>query len=160
MKRFPSYLAPALCGIALSTLGCNTAPRLDVEVRNLSRSQVRLFEDGTEIRDADDVPSSDTWSLMPGYYGRVRIEAEGPRDAEHASDRTEARALVDFGPPAPGWIFPFDFLVEATKHLLRGPTTRKATLELPNPADETRTVLDPSAIESAIQATRQSAVAR
>lgn len=149
----------ALCAAACSTI--NTRPELHVLVDKRSGEAIRVYRDGIQ-REAGSPSQADSEArlrLTPEYYGRVLVEVEGPIDAEHVSDRTEAGRLVDFPVPAPRWIFPLDLGVEAFRHLsgsFAAPTHR---IQLPR-ATAVQAPLDDASVRRSVEATRASAVRR
>lgn len=79
------------------------------------------------------------------YYGTVQWDAL-PKDAGDRADwtRVPTRGAVAIAPPAPGWLFPFDFFVEVADRALNGRVDAAATVQVdaatPDPRGETEIV--------------------
>jgi hypothetical protein len=69
-----------------------------------------------------------------------------PKDAGDRADwtRVPTRGEVAVAPPAPGWLFPFDFFVEVADRALHGRRDAAATVQVdaatPDPRGETEIV--------------------
>lgn len=79
------------------------------------------------------------------YYGTARWDAL-PRDVDGRADWTHVPTSgeVEIAPPAPGWLFPFDFFVEVADRALHGPAPATAAVRVdaaaPDPRGETEIV--------------------
>lgn len=164
-------------GVIALLAGCKAppAPDLHVHVHGLADEyDVSIYKDGTRVRlpgeeeDGDDAPEirppvpESGVRMQPGYYGRVHLQAEGPQSTEHVADRREVTKLVDFEAPAPMWLFPLDFGIEAIRYLVSGSPTRFAKITLPAAKRETQsaTLLDDAEVLRSVEATRKNAVRR
>lgn len=134
-----SKLLLVLCTIL--ACGCKSGRRLDLTIDGLGGRPASVYEDGTRIdgrsravRPSENRPiENQVVELNPGYYGKTRIEVEGPLDA-FVSDRTRASTLVELPEPAPTWVFPFDFAIEAVRRTLLGYHPEPVNLRLDPPA--------------------------
>ena len=155
-RAFAYGIAASLCSACTST---SARPELHVHVDGAPCDCVRIFRDGVE-RPANASAGLGSIRLTPNYYGRVFVEAEGPTDAEHVADRSEDAQLVDFDAPAPLWIFPLDFAVEALRKLTGNAKAPVVRLQLATPAEQSDGTLDDSIIRRSVQAVQANAVRR
>ncbi|MCA8972561.1 MAG: hypothetical protein KDC95_22430 [Planctomycetes bacterium] len=171
LAKATSKLGLALCMIL--TCGCNSGRRLDLTIDGLEGRPASVYEDGTHIDGGSRAPRAtgnpiepQIVELNPGYYGKTKIDVEGPVDA-FVSDRTRASTLVDVPEPAPSWLFPFDFAIEAVRRTILGYHAEPVTLHLEPPAAPIAgggTTDDPGTptrdATMAIEAARRSQIAR
>jgi hypothetical protein len=106
--------------LAFGAAGCGV-PMLEVG----ADAPAGLFVDGVA---AGPAPLART---LP-YFGTIQATAVAPFDPRAA--RREVTAWIEADPPAPLWLFPFDFLIEGTRSLFAGSPVYRAALDLPEPA--------------------------
>ena len=101
---------------------------------------------GPTSRDRAPVPAPSGTAQVPFlYYGTVAVAALPPSPPPPAPQalRQPVHALVPLPPPAPGWLFPFDFLVDAIGWPWRADPAAVVTLQLPPAGPERQAGVEP-----------------
>lgn len=116
--RFLRSVAPFAAVLAALAASACTGPtlRLDAE------GQHPLFVDGVAATPGE---------LPFRYYGTTRWDAL-PADVDGRADwaKRPTSGAVDVPPPAPMWLFPFDFPIELALRALRGRCDQAATVRV------------------------------
>lgn len=146
-----------LCIAMLAAAGTSACagPRTNVQVQPPTAT---LLVDGVSLPPLDAAPATAAaGSAARGggagggadvpfvYYGTIAVTAvpQSPAPATPLVLRQPVHELVPLPPPAPGWLFPFDFLVDAIGWPWRADAAANVSLRLPPAGPEPQAGIEP-----------------
>jgi hypothetical protein len=113
----------ALLLVAGALASCSAGPGLRIDT---TEPDADLYLDGRVVgQGAVEIPFR--------FYGASSVTAVPQRHDPRESVRAPAQARVHIDPPAPQWLFPFDFCIEAVRRGFASAPPIEVAVELPPP---------------------------